>query len=59
MELFIKDETNPTSMTFIAEVAWIETLESGAPGKFDVGLKFQRLSPANQARLAQVLGAQE
>ncbi len=52
MELFLKDQP---SVTFDAEVAWIERLEEGAPGKFDVGLKFVRLSPENEALLAKVL----
>lgn len=52
LELFLKDQP---SVTFDAEVAWIEPLEAGSPGKFDVGLKFLHLSAENEALLAQVL----
>jgi hypothetical protein len=52
MELFLKDQP---SVTFDAEVAWIEPLGSGEPCKYDVGLKFLHLSPDNEALLAQVL----
>jgi c-di-GMP-binding flagellar brake protein YcgR len=51
MELFLKDQ----SATFDAEVAWIEALEPGAPGKYDVGLKFLHLSAENEALLARAL----
>ena len=51
MELFLKDQ----SATFDAEVAWIEALEAGAPGKYDVGLKFLHLSAENEALLKRAL----
>jgi len=54
LELFVKG--NPgKSVTFDAEVAWTEALPAGAPGMFDVGLKFLHVSPENEALLAQVL----
>jgi PilZ domain len=52
LELFLKDQP---SVTFDAEVAWIEPLGGGVPCKYDVGLKFLHLSPENEALLAQVL----
>ncbi len=52
MELFLRDQP---SVTFDAEVAWIERLDDGAPGKFDVGLKFLHLSSENEALLSKVL----
>ena len=52
MELFAKDEP---SVHFDAEVAWIEALEPGAPGKFDVGLKFVHVDAEAEALLAKVL----
>jgi hypothetical protein len=52
MELFLKDQP---SVRFDAEIAWIEALEEGAPGKFDVGLKFVRLDAETEALLAKVL----
>ncbi len=52
LELFVKDQP---SVRFDAEVAWIEPLEAGAPGKYDVGLKFLRLSAESDALLKQVL----
>lgn len=52
LELFLKDQP---SVTFDAEVAWIERLADGAPGTFDVGLKFLHLSAENEALLDDVL----
>jgi len=52
LELFLKDQP---SVTFDAEVAWIEPLVEDERGKFDVGLKFIHLSPENEALLAEVL----
>jgi hypothetical protein len=52
MELFVKDQP---SVHFDAEVAWIEALEQGAPGKFDVGLKYVHLDAETEALLAKVL----
>ena len=53
LELIVKGEEE--TVTFDAEVAWIEALEAGAPGKYDVGLKFLHLSAENEALLAKVL----
>jgi len=53
LELFLKKDQ--PSVTFDAEVAWIEPLGGGVPCKYDVGLKFLHLSPENEALLAQVL----
>jgi hypothetical protein len=52
MELFLKGQP---SVHFDAEVAWIEPLAPGAPGKFDVGLKFVHVDPEAEALLAKVL----
>jgi hypothetical protein len=57
VELFLRDQP---SVTFDAEVAWIEPVEGeGVSGKYDVGLKFLRLSPENEALLSQVLATEE
>ena len=38
-----------------AEVVWLEALPMGAPARFEVGVKFVRISPEDQARLAAIL----
>jgi hypothetical protein len=38
-----------------AEVVWLIKLDGGEPAKFDVGLKFIDLAPADSQRLAAVL----
>lgn len=37
LELFLPDAS---SISFAAEVVWVEALGQGAPARFDVGLKF-------------------
>jgi c-di-GMP-binding flagellar brake protein YcgR len=39
-----------------AEVVWLDELPAGAEAKFDVGLKFTDMAPADIERLATVLG---
>ena len=38
-----------------AEVVWLVALDGGSPAKFDVGLKFTDMAPADIQRLAAVL----
>lgn len=38
-----------------AEVVWMEALPMDAPARFEVGVKFVRISPEDQARLAAIL----
>ncbi len=52
IELFVKDRP---SVSFDVEVAWTERLPEGAPGTFDVGLKFVHVSPESKALLDSVL----
>jgi hypothetical protein len=47
------------SVTFLAEVAWVEGLPEGAPARFDVGLRYVRVSREDLDRIAQVLEAPE
>lgn len=56
MEFFLPD-VEP--VTYTAEVVWIDPLPSGAPAKFDVGLKFIQLDPGALQLLTQVLGPEE
>ena len=53
MELFAEGHD---SITYTAEVVWVEPLEPGAPAKFDVGLKFVNLAPDAIKFLRSVLG---
>ncbi len=53
MEFFVE---GVTPVTYTAEVVWVETLPSGAPAKFDVGLKFVNLAPDAIQFLTTVLG---
>lgn len=53
MEFF---SSNSPAVTYTAQVVWIDSLPSGAPAKYDVGLKFVDLSPAALQFLAGVLG---
>ena len=39
-----------------AEVVWRVELSDGGPARFDVGLKFSDMAPADRRRLAAVLG---
>jgi hypothetical protein len=39
-----------------AEVVWLIELDAGGPAKFDIGLKFTDMAPADVQRLAAVLG---
>jgi hypothetical protein len=56
MEFFLPD-VEP--VTYTAEVVWVDALPSGAPAKFDVGLKFIQLDPGALKLLMQVLGPEE
>lgn len=38
-----------------AEVVWVVELEAGAPARYDVGLSFTDMVPADIQRLASVL----
>ncbi|GAC1340609.1 MAG: hypothetical protein NVSMB23_11110 [Myxococcales bacterium] len=42
-----------------AEVVWVEPLGTGAPARFDVGLRFTELPDDVKTQLAQVLSAEE
>ncbi|HEX8790769.1 MAG TPA: PilZ domain-containing protein [Polyangiaceae bacterium] len=53
MEFFV--DGGPT-VTYTAEVVWIEALPPGEPAKYDVGLKFVDLSPQALAFLTSLLG---
>ena len=45
-----------TSVRCWAEVVWRVDLDSNATAKFDIGLRFTDLAPADVQRLAAVLG---
>lgn len=53
MEFFLPD-TEP--LTYTGEVVWVDRLDSGAPARFDVGLKFIQLGPGALELLVKVLG---
>ncbi len=52
LELFLPDRS---ALTCGAEVVWMESLPMGAPARFEVGVKFVRISPEDQARLTAIL----
>lgn len=56
MEFFAQDAP---PVTYTAEVVWIEPLDSSAPARFDVGLKFLQLEPDALKMLVSVLGPLE
>ncbi len=56
LEFFLPDQK---PVTYTAEVVWIEPLPTGAPARFDVGLKFLHLEPAALSMLVSVLGPLE
>jgi hypothetical protein len=43
------------SATVLAEVVWMEKIPSGAPAKFDLGLRFVDAEPEDLERIARVL----
>jgi hypothetical protein len=53
MELFAQEGE---SLTYTAEVVWIEALPSGSPAHYDVGLRFVDLRPEGLALLNGLLG---
>jgi len=52
LEVLLGEEA---SATFTAEVAWVDALPSGAPARFDVGLRFLEVQADDLDRLAKVL----
>jgi hypothetical protein len=52
LELFLPDQIE---ITCRVEVVWLEGLPDGAPARFDVGVKFVEISPADRARLSTAL----
>ena len=52
LELFLPDHA---ALTCGAEVVWMEALPMDAPARFEVGVKFVRISPEDQARLAAIV----
>jgi PilZ domain len=56
LELIFADNS---SVVCRAEVVWIERLPSGAPARFDVGLRFTELAGDAAAQLARVLSPEE
>ncbi len=52
LELFLPDHS---ALVCGAEVVWLESLPMDAPARFEVGVKFVRISPEDQARIAAVL----
>ncbi len=53
VEIFFPDRS---SAIFLVEVSWVEALPDGSPARFDVGLRYVRVSPEDLDRIAQVLG---
>ena len=49
------DQGQPILCT--VEIVWVDTLPSGDPAKYDVGVKFVELRDVDKARLEQVLKA--
>lgn len=55
LEILLPDQD---SVTLLAEVAWVESLPPpDAPARFDVGLRYVRISREDLQRLGQVLEA--
>jgi hypothetical protein len=56
MELFAEGHD---SITYTAEVVWIESLPKGSPALYDVGLRFVDLRPEALVLLSSLLGPEE
>jgi hypothetical protein len=48
--------TDGGSATLLVEVAWIDTLEAGAPARFEAGLRIVQARDEDVARIAKALG---
>ena len=56
LELFLPDESEVTCRV---EVVWVEPLASGAPARYDVGVKFVGIAQDDLRRLTVVLEREE
>jgi hypothetical protein len=52
LEVFFPDQS---TMTVLAEVAWVDVLPEGSPARFDVGLRYVTAEQEALGRIAQVL----
>jgi c-di-GMP-binding flagellar brake protein YcgR len=52
LELFLPDSGE---LVCTVEVVWVDDLPEGSPARYDVGVKFVRISPADRQRLSAVL----
>jgi c-di-GMP-binding flagellar brake protein YcgR len=52
LDLFLPDDT---TLSTKGQVVWIHELPPGAPARYDVGVRFDAMDEAEQARLAEVL----
>jgi c-di-GMP-binding flagellar brake protein YcgR len=52
LELFLPDHSE---MTCRVAVVWVDELPEGSPARYDVGVKFVDIAPADQQRLQGVL----
>lgn len=55
IELFLPDQT---SVTLVAEVAWLQELPAGSPARYDVGMSFVEVEDADLEKIARVLDAE-
>jgi hypothetical protein len=53
LELLLQDGT---SLTLLAEVAWVEQLPAGAPARYETGLRLVDVRPEDLSRLEYALG---
>jgi hypothetical protein len=53
LELFVE---GGQSVTYTAQVVWVDSLPAGSPAVYDVGLRFVDLRPEALALLSSVLG---
>jgi c-di-GMP-binding flagellar brake protein YcgR len=52
LELFLPDSSE---VVCTVEVVWVEDLPEGSPARYDVGVKFVRITPDARDRLGSVL----
>jgi c-di-GMP-binding flagellar brake protein YcgR len=52
LELFLPDQSE---VICTVEVVWVDGLPDGSPARYDVGVKFVSISPADRERLSSVL----
>jgi c-di-GMP-binding flagellar brake protein YcgR len=52
LDLFLPDDT---TLSTKGQVVWVHELPPGSPARFDVGVRFDAMDDAEQARLAEVL----